>query len=270
MKKAFYVSLIFVFILLGCSNNTESSQNDKLISFDNSLNNEMYKGFSLDNVIDSEYCSIHYNIYVPPLYNSFKQYALFITLPGYQGLYRFGVASNLKTENFAFEAQKYNKDMIIVAPQLNDWGVTSANQTIYLTNYIFTHYNIDREKVFINGYSGGGETLSLVLTYQPELYTAALHVASIWDGDLTNLVNTKTPIYFVIGENDEYYGSKRISKTYDELVNKYKELKLTDKEIESLAILDIKTASYFNISNQHGGIGKVASDKKIMGWLFNR
>ena len=28
---------------------------------------------------------------------------------------------NLQTENFVFESQNYVKDMIIVAPKLNDW-----------------------------------------------------------------------------------------------------------------------------------------------------
>ncbi|MDE7310945.1 MAG: hypothetical protein K2N87_04880 [Eubacterium sp.] len=45
------------------------------------------------------------------------------------------MAQNLKTEDFAFEAQKYDSKMVILAPQLNDWGETSADQTIALTEY---------------------------------------------------------------------------------------------------------------------------------------
>lgn len=39
---------------------------------------------------------------------------------------------NVKTEDFGFTARKYNSDMIIVAPQLDDWQETSARQTIEL------------------------------------------------------------------------------------------------------------------------------------------
>ena len=39
----------------------------------------------------------------------------------------------IRTEDFGFEAQKYNSEIIIVAPQLNDWGETSADQAIELT-----------------------------------------------------------------------------------------------------------------------------------------
>ena len=68
--------------------------------------------------------------------------------------------------------------MIIVAPQLNDWKETSARQTIALTRYFLGHYNIDPQKVYLNGHSGGGETGSLVMEIAPELYTAFLHYSS--------------------------------------------------------------------------------------------
>lgn len=49
--------------------------------------------------------------------------------------------------------------MIIVAPQLEDWGETSADQTIALLEFILDHYNIDESRVYGEGYSGGGETI---------------------------------------------------------------------------------------------------------------
>ena len=141
---------------------------------------EEYRGFLLDNVLHSpNKGDIHYNVYIPDSYDGTKKYALYVTLPGYQGLYFQGGGENIRTEDFGFEAQKYINDMIIVAPQLNDWEQTSADQTIELTQYFLTHYKINSSKVYINGYSGGGETLSLVLAKQPELYTAALMCSSI-------------------------------------------------------------------------------------------
>lgn len=155
--------------------------------------------------------------------------------------------------------------MIIIAPQLNDWGQTSARQTIALTEFMLSNYPIDRDKVFINGYSGGGETLSLVLTMKPELFTAALHVASVWDGELEPLIKSETPVYFVIGESDEYYGSSRITVTYNQLVTLYREKGLSNEEINHLVVLDVKPRSYFNGSNQHGGIGRVSHDEQVIG-----
>ena len=78
-----------------------------------------YCGFVIDNVFHSvNEGDIHYNVYIPKSYDGSEPYALYFTLPGYEGLYFQGVASNLKSEEFGFEAQKYNSKMIIAAPQL--------------------------------------------------------------------------------------------------------------------------------------------------------
>ena len=163
-----------------------------------------YREFLVDNVLHSpKNGDIHYHVYFPDSYNGKKKMALYVTLPGYQGLYFQGVAENLKTEDFAFEAKKYNKDMVILAPQLDDWGDTSAEQTISLVEYFLEHYTIDPANVYINGYSGGGETLSLILEKRPELFARALMCSSQWDGEYEPVVKARTPVYFVIGESDE-------------------------------------------------------------------
>ena len=86
---------------------------------------ETYRDFLLDNVLHTEeQGDIHFNLYVPEDYDGSSPYALFVTLPGYEGLYFQGVGANLRSEEYGFEAQKYNEKMIIAAPQLGDWGET--------------------------------------------------------------------------------------------------------------------------------------------------
>ena len=231
-----------------------------------------YRGFLVNNIYHSKKNGdIHYNVYVPKSYDGTKKYALYVTLPGYQGLYFQGVAENIKTEDFGFEAQKYNSQMIIVAPQLSDWGETSANQTIDLAEYLLGHYNIDKKKVYINGYFGGGETLSLVLGKKPELFVAALMCSSQWDGAYQPVVNAKTPVYFVIGENDEYYGSRPFKSAYQKLYELYRAQGLSKKQIDKLLVLDVKGSDYFAgtpVTYQHGGGYLFCRDEQIMGWLF--
>lgn len=140
------------------------------------LGTENYRGFQMDNVLHAPAGDIHYHLYVPDSYDGSEAYALFLTLPGYEGLYFQGMGQNLYSENFAFEALNYNDKMIVAAPQLSDWGETSAEQTIALTEYLLDAYNIDRDQVYANGYSGGGETMSLALgcgqTCSPPIFTA--------------------------------------------------------------------------------------------------
>jgi predicted peptidase len=233
-----------------------------------------YRDFLLDNVLHTKKNGdIHYNLYVPSSYaKSKKKYALYVTLPGYQGLYFQGVGQNIMTEDFGFEAMKYNSRMIILAPQLNDWGETSADQTIALVKYFLKNYRIDSSKVYISGYSGGGETLSLVLGKNPELFKRALLCSSQWDGKYAPVVKLKTPVYLVVGESDEYYGSQPFKTAYNKLYKQYQKKGYTKKQISKRLVLDVKSASYFKkggVSNQHGGGAALFSkDETIMGWLF--
>ena len=234
-----------------------------------------YRDFVLDNVLHSETeGDIHYNVYIPEDYDGTESYALFMTLPGYQGLYFQGVGQNVMTEEFGFMARDYISKMIIVAPQLNDWQDTSARQTIALTEYFLDTYNIDRSRVYAEGYSGGGETMSRVMGMRPDLYTAYLQCSSQWDGNYTEVVKARVPVYFAIGEKDEYYGSEPSINAYNAIHKLYDQEGLSNSEIDRLLVLDIKPTSYFSsegISNQHGYGGYLfVRDKNIMGWLFGQ
>lgn len=234
---------------------------------------ETYRGFQMDNVLHAPEGDIHYHIYVPDSYDSSEAYALFLTLPGYEGLYFQGMGQNLYSENFAFEALNYNDHMIVAAPQLSDWGETSAEQTIALTEYLLDHYNIDQDRVYAEGYSGGGETMSQVMGMRPDLFTAYLQCSSQWDGAYEPVVEARVPVYFVIGESDEYYGSGPSQEAYDSLHELYEQAGLSDVEIDQLLVLDIKDADYFRnggAPNQHGGGNLFAQDPEIMGWLFEQ
>lgn len=284
MKSTITILIIVLMILItGCgavqqmSDSTEPEETvqtaDVIPSPDDiDFGTEVIRGFTFDNVLHSENNGdIHFGLYIPDTYDGSEPYALYVTLPGYEGLYFQGVGVNIQAEDYGTEAQKYIEKMIIVAPQLNDWGETSADQTVALTEYFIDHYNIDTDKVYLNGYSGGGETGSLVMEKAPGLYTAFLHCSSQWDGDLEPLVNAETPVYMATGEDDSYYGSSSVRETYEKLVNMYRDKGLTEDRIKKLAALDLKDQAWFDergITDQHGGGGYFAHDESIMGWLF--
>ena len=283
MKRKSLLSFFALsFFLGGCQADIEMESSSPVISTPSSSlaesfpdvtsGTETYRGFLLDNVYHSEEGDIHYNVHFPDGYDPSSSYALFMTLPGYEGLYRFGVGANLREEEFAFEAQNYIEDMIVLAPQLNDWGRTSARQAVSLLRYFIGHAGVDTSRIYAEGFSGGGETLSLVMEMAPELFSSVLHVNSVWDGNLAPLIESRTPVYLVIGENDEYYGSDRISQTYQEICRLYEQEGLTEEEIDDLVVLDIKDADYFSAAgatSQHGGGAFYAFDEAIMGWLFS-
>lgn len=287
MKKIVAAGCILAMSLMltGCEEQTrskeavfdqtqESNQDYSVSDEEVTEGTEEYRGFLLDNVFHSQTeGDIHYNVYIPESYDGSKPYALFFTLPGYQGLYFQGVGVNLQTEDFGFTAQEYNPEMIIVAPQLEDWGETSDRQTIALAEYFLSNYNIDPDKVYGEGYSGGGETMSLVMSMRPDLFTAYLHGSSKWDGAYESVAENRTPVYLAIGEEDEYYGSEPTKETYRRLHDLYEQQGLTEAEIDQILVLDIKDDSYFEeggVTNQHGGGGALFPHDEMMGWLFEK
>lgn len=176
-------------ILAGCA----SAGSIDALTVDVTPGTQMQRGFVNDNVLHtSDGMDIHFSLYVPASYDGSEAYALFVTLPGWGGLYFQGVGANME-EDFGTEAIRYNSRMIVVSPQLNDWGQTSAEQTIALTEYFLSHYNIDPDQVYLHGMSGGGETASLVMGMRPELYAACLLTSTQWDGDLNALAAARTP-----------------------------------------------------------------------------
>ena len=193
-------------------------------------------------------------------------------MPGYEDLYFQGIAVNLKQENFGFEVQKYNTEMIIVAPQLNDWATLSANQTIELVEYLLNTYNIDKNKVYIEGYSGGGETASIAVSLRSDLFTVYLQVSSKWDGEYQIVVDRRLSVNIAIGKDDDYGSSPSII-AYNSLYSLYIDDGLTKEEIDEILVLDIKEDEYFtsrNAPNQHGGGGLFALDEDIMPWFFGK
>ena len=245
---------------------TEPSESNAAVTW----GTQTVKGFVNDNALHSEIGDIHFSCYIPETYDGTSPYALFITLPGWEGLYFQGVGANM-VEDFGPEAAKYNDEMIILSLQLDDWGKTSAEMTILLTEYFLENYDIDPSRVYLEGFSGGGETGSLVMGIRPELYTAYLMVSSKWDGDLGVLADAKTPVYMAVGEEDSYYGSAPLKDACETLYGLYEGQGLSEDEINRLLVLDVKDQSWFSergIGDQHGGGGAFAYEDSIMCWLF--
>ena len=240
-----------------------------------------------DFLLDQTYVSetegtIHYNIFVPDDYDGSRPFALHLALPGWEGLYFQGVGADLRREALPYESSRYVKDLIVVSAQLDDWGMTSARQAVALTEHLLEAYNIDPDRVYITGYSGGGETLSLVMELRPELYAAALFVSSQWDGDPAPLVAAQTPLYLFTAEHDSYYGSEPVEQAYQRIHDLYIEAGFSEEEIASLLVMDIRgdgeldamyavhagpTGAASDI-DYHGAGMLAAFDADVMNWVF--
>lgn len=228
------------------------------------------RGFVVDDVLRSPSLGdIHFSMSVPSSYDGTKPIPLYIHVAGYESWYANGVGNNLWSD-FLFEAANYIGDAILVSPQMSDWHDTSANVLVALTEWLLDTYNINRSRVYLSGYSFGGDTISLAMGKRPELYSRVLHMASRWDGDVSALTKAKVPVRMVIGDGDEYYRVSDAERTYAAIRDSYAAAGVPEAEINELVVLDVKDAEYFkDLDSQHSdGAGLYAHDPEIMGWLF--
>lgn len=85
-KALIIIILVFtIFIVASCNDKKEmkiEKANDNL-----ALGDTCYKDFLIDNIYYSDVGDIHFHMYIHSNYDKNKKYALFISLPGYNGLY---------------------------------------------------------------------------------------------------------------------------------------------------------------------------------------
>ncbi len=104
--------------------------------------------------------------------------------------------------------------------------MNNTDQTIALAEYFLSSYNINRSRVYAEGYSGGGETLSRVMEKRPELFAAYLQCSSQWDGGYEPVTESRTPVYIVVGESDEYYGAEPSAEAHQTLCGLYRKSRI--------------------------------------------
>lgn len=285
MKKFLMIAVLIMIVVTGCSNqaiDNEEAPDVATVSTEEIMT-ENYQGFQMDNDLKTEDLGdIHYNLLIPKDYDAGQKYALHMALPGWEGLYFQGVGEDLRWEYLPHESGRYAQDMIVASLQLDDWGENSALQTVRLTEYLMEEYSIDRERVLITGYSAGGETLSRVMEFKPELYRKALFVSSKWGGDPKPMTKAHTALYLFTSEHDSYYGAEPAREAWQSIHDLYLEQGLSEDEISELLVLDVREDGWFDhmmeehtdrtktqyATDYHGAGMLVAFDETVMNWVF--
>ena len=251
-----------------------AADNPYRIQSDVTAGTEVYQGFLMDNVLHAgDAGDVHFHIYVPDSYDGSKPYPLFLTMSGYGGMYFQGAGANLTEEPFALWARQQYPDMIIVAPQMEAWGETYADQVLALMDYLLSEYRVDENRIYAEAFSAGGVTMSFVLEQRPDLFCAYLHCCSSWPADPTPVAKTRLPVYIAVGEQDEYFGAEPSREICEELQELYRQQGLSGEEIDRLLVLDVKDDAYFSergVKKQHEGGVLFGEDPEIMGWLFEK
>ena len=228
-------------------------------------------GLVAEQILDGADGEIHYSYTLPENYDPARTYPLVMAMPGYGEMW-FGEDSSGRNLNWSGFRNwtELDEPMIVVSAQLTDWGEKSARQAVELTEYFIENFSVDTSRVYAAGYSAGGETMSRAVSMRPDLYAAYLHAASQWDGTYAPLAEQRVAVYIFMGENDEYYGSRKARDAYDGLLAAYREAGMTEEEIGELLVLNIPDDAWFNergVTNYHGGGNLVFDDSDVLNWI---
>ncbi len=261
--------------MAGTSSSSNSSQGSSSASGQQQGTEQPYQtGLNAQLVLQGQTGDIHYSYYLPQGYDTSRSYPMMVVMPGYDMMW-FGEdssGSNLNWNGFLCWTQ-LEEEMIVVSAQLTDWGETSAQQAIELTEYFLNHFAVNPDRVYAAGYSAGGETMSRAVAMRPDLYAAYLHGASQWDGEYAPIAQNGVAVYIFMAENDEYYGSQRARDAYDNLYAAYENAGRTPQEIEQVLQLQVPDNEYFHqrgfYGNYHGAGNVVFEEESILNWIIS-
>jgi len=114
---------------------------------------------------------------------------------------------------------------IIFAPDNrteNSWDYDNATLVMSVINYALDNWPIDKNKIIVTGHSNGGYGTWYFGTHYPQVFSAAIPIASRMDYlDNTFIDNKKidTPFYVIHSTNDELFDINDVSNKIEKLVS---------------------------------------------------
>ncbi len=237
-------------------------------------------GFSVDEVFSGQTGDVHYSWRPPRDFDADANasYALTVALPGYNGLL-FSEADETRGVNAFCDLAvvafaQADPQTFILAPQVTSWDEASAQQVIELLDaFLGEHPQVDRARIHGSGYSGGGETMSRVVSERPELFASYLHGSSQWDGTYDPVAQAGTAVYALMAQNDEYYGSARAQEAAQGLRDAYANAGYADADIDAKVVLDLRSDAFCNSYGAyyyHGGAQCAFQDPAVLSWMLRK
>lgn len=212
---------------------------------------------------------LSYRILLPKNYDKRKKYPLVLT---FHNSTRIGNDNEAQLEPLAriwLREEIYNQyNCIVIAPQFsvrssnyvtNENGVLASkpsedvNLVLELIKSVEQQYqNIDKNRIFLVGYSMGASTAQNILTLAPKLFTGIVTIAAV--PDLSNLKSFKDKNIWLI------HGQKDTENPYSGSVELYKKIKDNKR---------VTFTTYSSLDHNNINIPFLLSDE-IPKWLFNQ
>ncbi|HLP57968.1 MAG TPA: dienelactone hydrolase family protein [Candidatus Deferrimicrobium sp.] len=109
---------------------------------------------------------------------------------------------------------------IIIAPDCptpSGWNNPTAESAVLeLLNNIKQNYKIDHKKILVTGFSMGGIGTWYMAARHPELFSAAIPIASVPDPEIIETIRD-IPVYAIHSSGDEIFPVKKVAETIQKL-----------------------------------------------------
>lgn len=181
--------------------------------------------------IEDSFMGKKYALYVPESYKPEKKWPIILGLH-----YSTGSGADYII-NWQLTAQKYG--YILLCPDSNDnihWGKSSEQRVMALLKRIMNKYNVDKNKVYITGFSAGAHYSYYLGLKYTNIFKAIVPIGGdlfkFYDrGDiaLSKVTNKHIPIYIIHGTADETVSVNKARQSRDLLLRygyevKYEEI----------------------------------------------
>jgi len=194
---------------------------------------------------------IGYKLFVPKQYNSTASWPLILFLHGIKKrgndlslLDSYGLIKHAE----AAEAFPY----FVLAPQcpaFTSW-VGIRHEVIQLVSQVISSHNIDRSKVYVTGFSMGGNGAWDIAVHSPELFATAVPIAGWYEGEAAAHINI--PVWAIHGADDDVVSVTGSTKMVEAMKAEGK---------------DVKCTIYPGLKHDYKVMEKIYSDPALYEWL---
>lgn len=212
MKKIKHtlVLLLTITTILSCSKNESAptpdprTVEDIITDFQNLVVQPGINDFALETLVKDTYWN--FRVVAPADATIDNLRPLVIDLHGASG----GSPSAHKNTECYVETGLQTLNAFVISPNagFDEWYDSSNQQQILaLVDLAKSNWFIDPNKVIITGYSNGGNGSWFYADYYPELFSAAIPMASSYDPERTSgeVPEITIPLYVIHGEDDELF-----------------------------------------------------------------
>ncbi|NHZ87312.1 MAG: hypothetical protein GWP19_15820, partial [Planctomycetia bacterium] len=194
-----YLSILIIIIITACRNNPA----EQPFELNALLTEEMVNNVNLDQGVRVDSFNLmggivwNYSISVPEISDSEK-------VPLILGLHWAGKSESEQYLRCLADPGFRKLNAIIFAPDADDyyfWDENNYSLILTLIEYAKKSWPIDEDKIIVSGYSNGGIATWFFGVNYPQIFSAAIPIASRYDYDK----KLQIPFYVIHGDKDELF-----------------------------------------------------------------